>query len=114
MASTGNYYVNTYGTVKNSFPYTESTTKYPGYHTFSMNLDKNDLKFDPATEYIEFDLSDVSLNFRCYEAIDRVNKLIKEASKKEKELLSNLNEYYSKEEQEKQKKEISIWKTIPF
>lgn len=43
-------------------------------------------------EYIEFDLSDVSLNFRCYEAIDRVNKLIKEASKKEKELLSKILE----------------------
>ena len=56
MASTGNYYVNTYGTVNNSFPYTESSTKYPGYHTFSMSLDKDDLKFNPATEYIEFDL----------------------------------------------------------
>ena len=43
-------------------------------------------------EYIEFDLSDVSLNFRCYEAIDKVNNIINEASKKEKELLKKILE----------------------
>lgn len=38
-------------------------------------------------EYIEFDLSDVSLTFKCYEAIEKIEKITKEASKKEKELL---------------------------
>lgn len=56
MPSEGNYYVNTYGTKNRSFAYTEDKKLNPGYHTFSMSLDKDDLKFDPATEYIEFDL----------------------------------------------------------
>lgn len=41
-------------------------------------------------EYIEFNLNDVSLNFKCYEAIDMVNKIIKEATNKEKTLLEKL------------------------
>lgn len=56
MPAKGNYYVNTYGTTAYSFPYEESTTKNHGYHTFSMSLDKDDLKFDPTTEFVEFDL----------------------------------------------------------
>lgn len=42
-------------------------------------------------EYIEFDLSDVSLNFRCYEAIDRINKITKDVIGKEKELLEKIS-----------------------
>ena len=56
MPKEGNYYVNTYGTKNRSFAYTEDPNINPGYHTFSMSLDKEDLKFDPATEYLEFDL----------------------------------------------------------
>jgi hypothetical protein len=43
-------------------------------------------------EYVEFDLSDVSLNFRCYEAIDKINNIIKEASEKEKQIFAKIVE----------------------
>lgn len=43
-------------------------------------------------EYIEFDLSDVSLNFRCYESIDKINNIIKEASEKEKQIFAKIVE----------------------
>ena len=56
MPSAGNYKATTYGTNKGSFPIEESTTKNPGYHTFSFNLTEKDLKFKPYNEYIEFDL----------------------------------------------------------
>lgn len=56
MPSTGNYFAHTYGTNSNSFAFTESKTKNPGYHTFSFELDEQDLKFKPYNEYIEFTL----------------------------------------------------------
>ncbi len=56
MPKAGNYYANTFGTNSNEFEFTESTTINPGYHTFSFDLDKSDLKFRPYNEYIEFDL----------------------------------------------------------
>ena len=56
MPSTGNYDAYTYGTNSNRFPFTESDTKNFGYHTFSFNLDEEDLKFRPYNEYIEFSL----------------------------------------------------------
>lgn len=56
MPSAGNYYVHTYGTNSNVFPFNESSTQNPGYHTFSFSLDKSDLKFRPYNEYIEFAL----------------------------------------------------------
>ena len=52
------------------------------------NKDLFRIEVNDKGEFIEFDLSDVSLNFRCYEAIDKIKKLTEEASKKEKELLS--------------------------
>ncbi len=56
MPSPGNYDVYTYGTNANSFPVEESSTKNPGYYTFSFELDEDDLKFKSYNEYIEFDL----------------------------------------------------------
>lgn len=56
MPRTGNYDAYTYGTNAHNFPFTESRTKNPGYHTFSFELDKSDLKFRPYNEYIEFAL----------------------------------------------------------
>lgn len=56
MPKAGNYDAHTYGTNSNSFPFKESNTKNPGYHTFSFELDKEDLKFSPYNEYIEFSL----------------------------------------------------------
>lgn len=56
MPSEGNYFYTTYGTDDYSFPVKESATANPGYYTFSFELDKDDLKFSPNTQYIEFDL----------------------------------------------------------
>jgi len=54
MPRTGNYDAFTYGTNSHSFPFNESTSKNPGYHTFYFALDKSDLKFRPYNQYIEF------------------------------------------------------------
>lgn len=56
MPSPGNYIFTTYGTDSHSFPVEESDTINPGYHTFLIDLDEDDLKFRPYNEYIEFDL----------------------------------------------------------
>ncbi|MBQ7409865.1 MAG: DUF2207 domain-containing protein [Clostridia bacterium] len=56
MPSRGNYYAHTYGTNSNEFPFTESTSINPGYHTFSFELNEADLKFKPYNKYIEFSL----------------------------------------------------------
>ena len=56
MPKEGNYYANTFGTNSNEFEFTESNTTSPGFHTFAFELDKEDLKFKPYNEYIEFNL----------------------------------------------------------
>lgn len=56
MPKIGNYTAHTFGTNENTFEYIESKTKNPGYHTFSMNLDENDLKFKKYNQYLEFTL----------------------------------------------------------
>ena len=56
MPRSGNYLAHTFGTNANSFPYTESDTVNPGYHTFSFQLDQDDLKFKSYNEYLEFTL----------------------------------------------------------
>lgn len=56
MPREGNYKITTYGTNANSFPVEESKDKNPGYHTFSFELTKDELKFRPHNNYIEFDL----------------------------------------------------------
>lgn len=48
------YYTYTFGTANARLPYTESTSINPGYHTFSINLDRSDLKFNYHNRYIEF------------------------------------------------------------
>lgn len=53
MPQRGNYISHTYGTTSNTFPYKESDTLNPGYHTFLIELDKSDLKFRPYNEYLE-------------------------------------------------------------
>lgn len=49
-----NYYASTYGTKDYKYEFTESSTLNPGYHTFIIDLDKDELKFDGETEYLEF------------------------------------------------------------
>lgn len=48
------YYAYTFGTANGRLPYTESDYVNPGYHTFSIDLDKSDLKFNYHNRYIEF------------------------------------------------------------
>jgi hypothetical protein len=56
MPRAGNYFANTFGTNANTFPFKESTTINPGYHTFIFELDESQLKFRKYNEYIEFTL----------------------------------------------------------
>ena len=56
MPGEGNYEYYTYGTNDNGFNIYESTTLHPGYHTFSINLDEDDLQFRPYNQYLEFEL----------------------------------------------------------
>lgn len=48
------YYSYTFGTSNTRVPYTESDTINPGYHTFLIDLDKSDLKFNYYNSYLEF------------------------------------------------------------
>lgn len=54
MPRKGNYEAHTYGTNAHSFPFTESDSANPGYHTFAFELDKSQLRFRPYNQYIEF------------------------------------------------------------
>jgi len=56
MPKEGNYDAYTYGTNSHDFPFTESTTINPGYHTFSFELHESQLNFKPYNQYIEFAL----------------------------------------------------------
>lgn len=56
MPQAGNYEFFTLGTNTDGFPVQESDSLNPGYHTFSFSLDKNQLKFKPYNQYIEFAL----------------------------------------------------------
>lgn len=49
-----NYYAYTFGTSKSRIPFVESANQNPGYHTFSIDLDKSDLKFNYHNRYLEF------------------------------------------------------------
>ncbi len=54
MPSKGNYEANTYGTNSEFFEFKESKIKNPGYHTFYIDLDEDDLKFKPYNQFLEF------------------------------------------------------------
>ena len=56
MPGEGNYNAHTYGTNAHTFPFTESKSANPGYHTFLFELDRSQLKFKPYNQYIEFTL----------------------------------------------------------
>ena len=56
MPGPGNYNAYTYGTNSHTFPFTESSSANPGYHTFSFELDQSRLKFRPYNRYVEFAL----------------------------------------------------------
>ena len=48
------YHAYTFGTSNNRLKYRVSSSNHPGYTTFSINLDKSDLKFNYHNRYIEF------------------------------------------------------------
>ena len=56
MPREGNYKAHTYGTRNVDFEYTESDSKYEGYHTFSIDLDEEELDFSIEDMYLEFSL----------------------------------------------------------
>ena len=56
MPKEGNYIAYTFGTNNDTFEFVESDTKNPGYHTFSFDLDKSDLKFRKYNQFLEFTL----------------------------------------------------------
>lgn len=56
MPRYGNYLATTYGTKDFKFEFSESDTINPGYHTFLIDLDEEELKFTYDTRYIEFSL----------------------------------------------------------
>lgn len=56
MPKAGNYEYYTYGSDNNGFDVYESTTKYPGYHTFSIDMEGEELEFKPYNLYWEFEL----------------------------------------------------------
>lgn len=73
MAHPGNYSVVTYGTTKNGFDVHESATAIPGYYSFSFNLDKNDLKFDSYSDFIEFDMVTYGADKHCFSENASIN-----------------------------------------
>ncbi len=48
------YYAYSYGTAKTRVPFEESNTKNDGYNTFSIDLEKSDLKFNFHNRFVEF------------------------------------------------------------
>lgn len=56
MPREGNYKAHTYGTRNVDFEYTEDKNKYEGYHTFSIDLDEEELDFSLDDMYLEFSL----------------------------------------------------------
>lgn len=56
MPSQGNYTYYTYGSDNNGFSVSESSSLNPGFHTFSIDLNEDDLQFKPYNLYLEFEL----------------------------------------------------------
>lgn len=56
MPSSGNYQYYTYGSDRNGFSVSESSVKHPGYHTFTIDLDEDELQFKPYNLYLEFEM----------------------------------------------------------
>ena len=94
MPRDGNYYAHTYGTNSNEFEFSESSTKNPGFHTFSFELDKSDLKFSPYNEYIEFSLVSFGNDRHVFTEYAPANDYTKDNVLEE--LLEEQKEYESK------------------
>lgn len=85
-----------------------------------IKIDKKDtfkIEVNDKGEYIEFVLDDVSLNFKCYEALDRVKKIIEDATQKEKLLLKKIikedpEDYDTENKREYSKLQIDTFKEV--
>lgn len=55
------------------------------------NKDVYKIEVNDRGEYIEFDLNDIGLQVKCYETIEKMQELEKEAEKKEAELSTRMS-----------------------
>ena len=98
------YHTYTFGTANTRIPYTESKATHPGYHTFSFNLDKSDLKFNYHNRYIEFCLLSYGNDKHIFTKYAPNNRYSHENALDE---CIAENEYY-----ETQNKKFNTYKTI--
>lgn len=98
------YYSYTFGTANTRLPYTESNYINPGYHTFSINLDKSDLKFNYHNRYIEFCLLSYGSDRHIFTKYAPNNRYSNENVLEE---CIAENEYY-----ETQNRKFNIYKTL--
>ncbi len=56
MPGAGSFEFYTYGTNENGFDVQQSNSLNIGYHTFSIDLDEEELSFRPYNQYLEFEL----------------------------------------------------------
>lgn len=87
----GNYEIHTFGTNNGKFDVIESDSMYPDSHTFSFSLNKNDLKFKPYNEYIEFAL--ISYGTDKHKFTDFENLNIYSSEDALSEIMNEVNEY---------------------
>lgn len=98
------YHTYTFGTANTRLPYTESKSINPGYYTFSINLDKSDLKFNYHNRYIEFCLLSYGRDKHIFTKYAPDNKYSYENALDE---CISENEYY-----ETQNEKFNTYKTI--
>lgn len=101
-----NYYSYTFGTANDRIPYTESNSTNPGYHTFSINLNESDLKFNYHNRYIEFCLLSYGNDKHIFTKYAPANNYTYENALEE---CIEENEYY-----EKQNERYRTYKKIIF
>lgn len=98
------YYAYTFGTANSRLPYTESSSLHPGYYTFTIDLNKSDLKFNYHNRYIEFCLLSYGKDKHIFTKYAPNNRYTYDNALYE---CIKENEYY-----EKQNKKFNTYKTI--
>jgi len=92
MPKTGEYTMYSYGTNKEPFEVKESATANPGYYTFSINLDKDDLKFSNYNEFIEIELVEYGSSAKTFAKYATANDYSNEVALAE--IKAEIAEYY--------------------
>jgi len=98
------YYAYTFGTANSKIPFAESEYIHPGYHTFAIDLDESDLKFNYHNRYIEFCLLSYGNDKHIFTKYAPNNKYSNENALEE---CIAENEYY-----ETQNKKFNTYKTL--